>query len=111
LDQLPIPGFLMVILIGAVVGVAARFLYLGPNTLHGFILTVILGLIGATLATYVDRVIGLVDRNQLADPISMVIGAMIVLFIWNRLAARRIVYDPGMHHPSVAKQSDSSEAT
>jgi uncharacterized membrane protein YeaQ/YmgE (transglycosylase-associated protein family) len=82
----------------------------GPNTLYGFILTVVLGVSGATLATYVARIIGWIEPNQLADPVSMLIGAILLLFIWNRLAARRIIHDPGMHHPSTTQKSDSSES-
>lgn len=95
------PGFMVVILIGAAVGIVARILYPGPNTVHGFILTTVIGVAGATLATYIARNLGFVRLNQLADPISMVLGSMFLLFIWNRLAAKRIVRDPGIHHPSV----------
>ena len=98
-----LPGFMMVIIIGAVVGFVARFLYPGPNTLRGLLLTTVLGVIGAVVATFFARDLGLVDKNQLADPLSMILGAMIVLFIWNRLAVKRIVRDPGIHHPSVTR--------
>jgi uncharacterized membrane protein YeaQ/YmgE (transglycosylase-associated protein family) len=89
------PGFMVVILIGAIIGLVARFLYPGRNTAHGFILTTVLGIAGATLATYTWRWVGWIESNQLADPISMVVGAIIVLFIWNHLALYGIVRDPG----------------
>jgi uncharacterized membrane protein YeaQ/YmgE (transglycosylase-associated protein family) len=92
------PGFVVVILIGVVVGFVARLVYPGPNTPHGFILTTVLGVCGATLATFIGRFVGWLASNELADPISMVVGAMIVLFIWNQLAAYDFVTDPGMHH-------------
>jgi uncharacterized membrane protein YeaQ/YmgE (transglycosylase-associated protein family) len=89
------PGFMVVILIGAVIGLIARLLYPGPNTPHGFILTTALGIAGASVATFLGRWIGWLEPNQLADPISMIVGAIIVLFIWNHLAVYGIVRDPG----------------
>ena len=105
------PGFVVVILIGAAVGFVARFVYPGPNTPHGFLLTTVLGVCGATLATFGYRAIGLIEPNQLADPISMIIAAIVVLFIWNRLAVYRIVRDPGIPRdtptPTPPTQQDS----
>ena len=98
------PAFLSIFIIGGVIGFIARYIYPGPNTVHGFILTVVLGTIGAALATFVERYFELIPARHLADPISMVVGAVIVLFIWNRLASYRIVHDPGMHaNPSAPK--------
>jgi uncharacterized membrane protein YeaQ/YmgE (transglycosylase-associated protein family) len=90
------PAFITIILIGLVVGFVARLLYPGPNTPHGFILTIVLGVAGASLATFIGRATGWIESNRLADPISMVFGALIVLFIWNRLVMSCIVRDPGM---------------
>ena len=89
------PGFIFVILIGAGVGFIARYLYPGPNTPHGFILTTILGIAGASLATFVGQYLNWLEPRHLADPISMVVGAIIILFIWNRLVVYHIVPDPG----------------
>ncbi len=108
--MLPIPGFMVVILIGIAIGFIARFFYVGPNTVHGFVLTAVLGLVGAYLPTILYRLLGIIEPNQLADPISMLVGAMIVLFIWNKLATHRYVYDPGIHHPSVTQRSDTKES-
>jgi uncharacterized membrane protein YeaQ/YmgE (transglycosylase-associated protein family) len=92
------PSFVAVIIIGAVVGFVARYLYPGPNTMYGFILTTVLGVCGAALATFTYRSFGWIESNRLADFISMVAAATIVLFAWNRLAAYDVVSDPGMHH-------------
>jgi uncharacterized membrane protein YeaQ/YmgE (transglycosylase-associated protein family) len=91
------PAFIVIIFIGGAVGFVARFLYPGPNTVHGFVLTTVLGVAGAALATFIERYFDLIPMRQLADPISMIVGAIIVLFVWNRLANYRIVHDPGMH--------------
>ena len=89
------PTFVACILIGAVVGFIARLFYPGPKKPLGFILTTVLGIIGAALATVVARALGFVESNQLAGPISMVVGAIIVLFIWDRLVAYGLVREPG----------------
>lgn len=92
------PSFIVVIIIGVIVGFIARFLYPGPNTPHGFILTTLLGVCGAALGTFIYRYLGFIESNRLADPISMVVAAIFVLFVWNKLAAYGLVSDPGMHH-------------
>lgn len=89
------PTFVTCILIGAAIGFIARFSYPGPRKARGFILTTVFGIIGAALATAVAHVVGSVGRNQLPDPISMVVGALILLFIWNRLVASGLVREPG----------------
>jgi uncharacterized membrane protein YeaQ/YmgE (transglycosylase-associated protein family) len=89
------PSFITCILIGGAVGIIARFIYPGSKTPLGFILTIVLGIIGAALATVFAHTTGIVGVNRLADPISMVIGAMILLFIWNKLVSYGIVRDPG----------------
>ena len=104
------PSFIVVIIIGAVVGFIARYIYPGPNTPHGFILTIVLGISGAALATFIYRYFGWIENNGLADPISMVVAAIIVLFIWNRLAEYNFVTDPGMHHPEYKKEASAKKS-
>jgi uncharacterized membrane protein YeaQ/YmgE (transglycosylase-associated protein family) len=87
------PTVVTCILIGAVIGFVARFFYPGPKKPRGFILTTVLGILGAVLASLFGHAVGYVEKNQLADPISMVIGALILLFIWNRLVAYGVVRD------------------
>jgi len=89
------PLIIQIILIGFIVGFVARLLYPGPNTPRGFVLTAVLGFVGAYLATSIGRAVGWLDSNQLAGPIGMVIGAVIVLFVWDRLVAYGVVRDPG----------------
>jgi uncharacterized membrane protein YeaQ/YmgE (transglycosylase-associated protein family) len=65
----------------------------GPNNPSGFILTTILGIVGAFLATWIGQAIGHYSPDQGAGFITATIGALIVLFIWNRLVARGVVKD------------------
>ena len=86
-------GLLWIIIVGFVAGIIARFLSPGPNNPSGFILTTILGIVGAFLATWVGQAIGHYGPNQGAGFITATIGALVVLFIWNRLVARGAIPD------------------
>ena len=88
-------GILWIILVGFVAGLIARWLSPGPNTPGGFILTTVLGIAGAFLATFIGQAIGHYGPNQGAGFITATIGAVVVLVIWNRLGASRGVSDPG----------------
>ena len=82
-----------VIIIGFVAGIIARLLSPGPNNPSGFILTTILGIIGAFLATFIGQAVGHYGPEQGAGFITATIGALVVLFIWNRLVARGVIPD------------------
>ena len=86
---------LYVLLVGFVAGILARLLSPGPNNPSGFILTTALGIAGAFLATWIGQAIGHYGPNQGAGFITATIGALVVLFIWNRLVTRRAISDPG----------------
>ena len=88
-------GILWVILVGFVAGIIARILSPGPNNPSGFILTTVLGIAGAFLATLIGQSFGHYGPDQGAGFITATIGALIVLFIWNRLVAGRMIGDPG----------------
>jgi uncharacterized membrane protein YeaQ/YmgE (transglycosylase-associated protein family) len=84
---------LYILIVGAVAGILARILSPGPNNPSGFILTVVLGIAGAFLATFVGQMIGHYGPDQGAGFITATIGALVVLFIWNRLVASRVIPD------------------
>jgi uncharacterized membrane protein YeaQ/YmgE (transglycosylase-associated protein family) len=85
---------LHIIIVGFVAGIIARLLSPGPNNPSGFILTTVLGIAGAFLATWVGQTIGRYDTGQGAGYITSTIGALVVLFIWNRLVASGVISDP-----------------
>jgi uncharacterized membrane protein YeaQ/YmgE (transglycosylase-associated protein family) len=89
-------GFLWIVLIGFVAGTIARLLMPGPNTPKGFILTTVLGITGAILATFVGDAAGWYRPHQAAGFIGAAVGALIILFIWHRLVAWRIIPDHGL---------------
>ena len=82
-------GFLWIVLIGFVAGIVARLLSSAPNKPTGFILTTALGIAGAFLATFLGQAAGWYAPDQGAGFIAATIGAIVVLFIWNRVAASR----------------------
>lgn len=88
-------GILWVIIVGFVAGMIARWLSPGPNDPKGFILTVVLGIAGAFLATFIGQAIGWYSPSQGAGFITATLGALVVLFIWNRLVVRGVISDPG----------------
>lgn len=88
-------SILWIIIIGFLAGIIARFLSSGPNNPSGFILTTVLGIAGAFLATFIGQTVGWYRADQGAGFIGATVGAILVLFIWNRLVARGVVSDPG----------------
>jgi uncharacterized membrane protein YeaQ/YmgE (transglycosylase-associated protein family) len=76
------------IIIGFVAGIIAKFLHPGPNEPSGFILTTILGIVGALVATYLGQAIGWYQANEGAGLIGAVVGAVIVLVVWGLVAGR-----------------------
>jgi uncharacterized membrane protein YeaQ/YmgE (transglycosylase-associated protein family) len=81
-------GIIWTILIGFVAGVIAKFLHPGPNEPSGFILTTILGIIGAFVATFLGQALGWYEAGEGAGLIGAVVGAVVVLVIWGMVARR-----------------------
>jgi uncharacterized membrane protein YeaQ/YmgE (transglycosylase-associated protein family) len=88
-------NILWIVLVGFVAGIIARILSPGPNNPSGFILTTLLGIAGAFLATFLGQTIGWYRVDQGAGFITATIGALIVLFIWNRLVVHGAIRDVG----------------
>ena len=72
---------LWTILIGFVAGVAAKFLMPGKDG-GGFILTTLLGIAGAVVATYLGRLIGWYEEGQTGGFIAAVVGSIILLAVY-----------------------------
>ena len=86
---------LWIVIIGFVAGIIARMLAPGPNNPAGFILTTVIGIAGAFVATFIGQAIGWYGPDQGAGLIGAVVGALIVLFIWPRLVSTNKISDPG----------------
>lgn len=79
-------GIIGAILIGFIVGVIAKLVTPGRPKPEGFILTTVLGIVGAVLATYLGQAIGLYQPGETAGFIGAIVGAAIILIIWRQLA-------------------------
>jgi len=68
----------------------AKFLMSGENEPSGFILTTILGVVGAIVATYLGQALGWYGAGEGAGLIGVVVGAIIVLLVWGAIARRQV---------------------
>jgi uncharacterized membrane protein YeaQ/YmgE (transglycosylase-associated protein family) len=82
-------GILWTIVIGFIAGVLAKLITPGDNEPSGFILTTILGIVGAFVATYLGQALGWYNAGEGAGLIGATVGAIIVLLIWGAIAGRR----------------------
>jgi uncharacterized membrane protein YeaQ/YmgE (transglycosylase-associated protein family) len=83
-------AILWAIIIGFIVGIVAKFLMPGRDG-GGFFLTAILGIVGALVATFLGQAMGVYAANEAAGFIGAVIGAIIVLAIFNLVRRKRVV--------------------
>lgn len=78
------------IVIGLLVGIVAKFLMPGRDG-GGIIVTALLGIVGALVATFLGQAMGIYAAGQAAGFIGAVVGAILVLFIFNLVRGRRRV--------------------
>ena len=82
-------GIIWTIIIGFVAGVIAKFIMPGDKEPAGFIMTTILGIVGAFVATFLGQALGWYGPTQGAGFIGAVVGASVVLAIYGFVAGRR----------------------
>lgn len=75
------------LLLGLVVGIIAKFIYPGRENM-GWIMTIILGIAGSFVATYLGKLVGIYQPGQAAGFIGAIVGALILLFIYNLIKRR-----------------------
>ena len=83
-------GIIWTIIIGFVAGVIAKFIMPGDNEPKGFILTAILGIVGAVVASYLGQAMGWYAPGEGAGLIGAVVGAIVVLLVWSLIAKKRV---------------------
>ena len=74
-------GIIGTIFIGLIVGLIARFLKPGDDSM-GWIMTILLGIGGAIAATYGGQALGFYQAGQGAGFIGAVIGAVVLLILY-----------------------------
>ena len=77
------------IIIGFVVGLIAKFLMPGKNEPQGFILTAVLGIVGAFVATYLGQAVGWYRSGESAGFFGAIVGAIILLFLYGLVTSRQ----------------------
>lgn len=82
-------GIIWTIIIGFVAGVIAKLVTPGSNEPSGFILTTILGIVGAFVASWLGQALGWYGPDEGAGLIGAVVGAIIVLLIWGAVMQQR----------------------
>ncbi|HVY50498.1 MAG TPA: GlsB/YeaQ/YmgE family stress response membrane protein [Devosia sp.] len=76
------------IIVGFFAGLIARMVTPGPGP-RGFILTTVLGIAGAVLATFLGQAIHLYGPGDSANFLAQIIGAIIILLIWRQAVRAR----------------------
>jgi uncharacterized membrane protein YeaQ/YmgE (transglycosylase-associated protein family) len=82
---------LWTLLIGLVIGAVAKFLMPGKDP-GGIVITMILGVVGSILATYLGQAIGWYQAGQAAGFFMSVLGAMLLLVLY------RLIRGAAQHH-------------
>jgi uncharacterized membrane protein YeaQ/YmgE (transglycosylase-associated protein family) len=82
-------GIIWTIIIGLVAGIVAKFIMPGPNEPSGFVMTAVLGIVGAFVASYLGQALGWYGPNEGAGLIGAIVGSIIVLFVWGMVSGRR----------------------
>lgn len=82
-------GIIVTIIIGFVAGLIARFIVPGNREPRGFILTTILGIVGAFVATYLGQTLHWYAPGEGAGLLGAIIGAIIILVVWGMVSRRR----------------------
>ena len=83
-------GIIWTIIIGFIVGVIAKFIMPGDKSEpKGFILTTILGIVGAFVATYLGQAVGWYRYGESAGFIGSIVGAIILLFLYGLIMGRQ----------------------
>jgi len=82
-------GILWTIIIGLVAGIVAKLILPNSGGPSGFVMTAVLGIVGAFVASFLGQALGLYAPGEGAGLIGAVVGAVIVLFAWGAFMRRR----------------------
>ncbi len=81
--------YIWVAIIGLIVGALAKFIMPGKDP-GGFIITMLLGIAGSFLGTFIGRALGMYQQGQAAGFIMSLIGAIILLALYRMFVGRRV---------------------
>ena len=81
-------GIIATIVVGLIVGALARWIMPGEQKM-GWIMTILLGIVGSVVAGFVGRMFGWYEPGEGAGWIASVLGAFLVLFVAQKLRANK----------------------
>lgn len=81
-------GIITILIVGLIVGAVAKLLVPGRDP-GGWIVTILLGIAGAFVGTWLGRVLGIYSGGQSAGWIASIIGAVILLLLYRAIVGRR----------------------
>ena len=81
-------GIISAIIIGLIVGAIAKFLMPGKDP-GGFIITILIGIVGASIAHFIGRSLGWYADAEPAGFIASVVGAIILLGLYRVVTGKR----------------------
>lgn len=82
-------GILWTIIIGLVAGIVAKLILPNSGGPSGFVMTAVLGIVGAIVASFLGQALGWYAPGEGAGLIGAIVGAVIVLFAWGAFMRRR----------------------
>jgi uncharacterized membrane protein YeaQ/YmgE (transglycosylase-associated protein family) len=80
-------GIIVTLIIGLVAGAVAKLLMPGRDP-GGFLITLLLGVAGAFVATYLGQAVGWYEAGEGAGFIGAVVGAVLLLLAYRALGSR-----------------------
>jgi uncharacterized membrane protein YeaQ/YmgE (transglycosylase-associated protein family) len=80
-------GVLGWIIFGLIVGIVARFLMPGRDP-AGFVVTAVLGIVGALLGGFLGRSVGWYREGEPAGFVMAVVGAVVLLVLYRLITGR-----------------------
>lgn len=83
-------SFIWMIIVGLVAGLLARAIKPGSDPM-GWIMTIVLGIVGAMLGGFLASLIGINADGGFTGLIFSVIGAIILLFLYEMIVSKRRV--------------------
>jgi uncharacterized membrane protein YeaQ/YmgE (transglycosylase-associated protein family) len=83
-------GLIWTLIVGLIVGAIAKLLMPGKDP-GGIIVTMLIGIAGAFLASFLGRALGWYEANDGAGIIASILGAMLLLFLYRMVTRNRAV--------------------
>ncbi|WP_413290286.1 GlsB/YeaQ/YmgE family stress response membrane protein [Bdellovibrio sp. HCB337] len=77
------------IVIGLIVGAVAKLLMPGKDP-GGFIITILLGIAGATIARWIGQAVGMYRGEEPAGIVASILGAVLLLWIYRMIMKKRV---------------------